>query len=113
MGSARDTAGSETVPGTADATAHCPPWGLPPVMGCSGAGRAVTASQKARWPTAAARPPGAEGAGASARAQSALAGVKSFCKEKRKEINRYCRVNFINPIKDIDEEFYSRIKDAN
>ena len=34
-------------------------------------------------------------------------------KTKRKEINRYCRVNFINPIKDIDEEFYSRIKDAN
>ncbi len=33
-------------------------------------------------------------------------------KTKRKEINRYCRVNFINPIKDIDEEFYSRIKDA-
>ena len=31
-------------------------------------------------------------------------------KTKREEINRYCRVNFINPIKDIDEEFYSRIK---
>ena len=31
---------------------------------------------------------------------------------KRKEINRHCRVNFINPIKDIDEEFYLRIKDA-
>ena len=33
-------------------------------------------------------------------------------KTKRKEINRYCRVNFINPIKDIDEEVYSRIKEA-
>ena len=33
-------------------------------------------------------------------------------KTKREEINRYCRVNFINPIKDIDEEFYSRIKEA-
>ena len=31
-------------------------------------------------------------------------------KTKREEINRYCRVNFKNPIKDIDEEFYSRIK---
>ena len=31
-------------------------------------------------------------------------------KTKREEINRYCRVNFINPIKDIDEEFYFRIK---
>ena len=25
-------------------------------------------------------------------------------KTKREEINRYCRVNFINPIKDIDED---------
>tara|TARA_R110000796_G_scaffold23944_1_gene68491 strand:+ start:1109 stop:1300 length:192 start_codon:yes stop_codon:yes gene_type:complete len=33
-------------------------------------------------------------------------------KTKRKEINRHCRVNFINPIKDIDEEFYGQIKDA-
>ena len=31
-------------------------------------------------------------------------------KTKREEINRYCRVNFINPIKAIDEEFYSRLK---
>ena len=30
-------------------------------------------------------------------------------KTKRQEINRYCRVNFINPIKDIDLEFYNRI----
>ena len=31
-------------------------------------------------------------------------------KTRREEINRHCRVNFINPIKDIDEEFYSGIK---
>jgi hypothetical protein len=30
-------------------------------------------------------------------------------KTKRQEINRHCRVNFINPIKDIDPEFYKRI----
>jgi len=30
-------------------------------------------------------------------------------KTKRQEINRYCRVNFINPIKDIDSEFYQRV----
>jgi hypothetical protein len=30
-------------------------------------------------------------------------------KTKRQEINRYCRVNFINPIKDIDLEFYNQI----
>lgn len=30
-------------------------------------------------------------------------------KTKRQEINRYCRVNFINPIKDIDINFYKRI----
>ena len=30
-------------------------------------------------------------------------------KTKRQEINRHCRVNFINPIKDIDVEFYNRI----
>ena len=30
-------------------------------------------------------------------------------KTKRQEINRYCRVNFINPIKDIDLEFYNRV----
>ena len=30
-------------------------------------------------------------------------------KTKRQEINRYCRVNFINPIKDIDLEFYKSI----
>ena len=30
-------------------------------------------------------------------------------KTKRQEINRYCRVNFINPIKDIDLDFYNRI----
>lgn len=29
---------------------------------------------------------------------------------KRKEITRYCRVNFISPIKDIDAEFYQRIE---
>jgi len=29
---------------------------------------------------------------------------------KRKEINRHCRVSFLNPIKDIDAEFYSRIE---
>jgi len=30
-------------------------------------------------------------------------------KTKRQEINRYCRVNFINPIKDIDVDFYNQI----
>jgi len=30
-------------------------------------------------------------------------------KTKREEINRYCRVNFINPIKDIDKNFYDQI----
>ena len=30
-------------------------------------------------------------------------------KTKRQEINRYCRVNFINPIKDIDKDFYDQI----
>jgi spore coat protein CotF len=30
-------------------------------------------------------------------------------KTKRQEINRHCRVNFINPIKDIDPDFYKRI----
>ena len=30
-------------------------------------------------------------------------------KTKRKEINRYCRVNFINPIKDIDKDYYNQI----
>lgn len=29
---------------------------------------------------------------------------------KRKEINRYCRVNFLKPIKDIDPEFYAQIE---
>lgn len=30
-------------------------------------------------------------------------------KTKRQEINRHCRVNFINPIKDIDKDFYDQI----
>ena len=30
-------------------------------------------------------------------------------KTKRLEINRHCRVNFINPIKDIDKDFYDQI----
>ena len=30
-------------------------------------------------------------------------------KTKRQEINRHCRVNFINPIKDIDKDFYNQI----
>ena len=30
-------------------------------------------------------------------------------KTKRQEINRHCRVNFINPIKDIDSDFYKRV----
>ncbi len=30
-------------------------------------------------------------------------------KTKRQDINRYCRVNFINPIKDIDKDFYNQI----
>lgn len=30
-------------------------------------------------------------------------------KTKRENINRHCRVNFLNPIKDIDLEFYKRI----
>ena len=30
-------------------------------------------------------------------------------KTRRQEINRHCRVNFINPIKDIDLEFYNRV----
>jgi hypothetical protein len=30
-------------------------------------------------------------------------------KTRRQEINRHCRVNFINPIKDIDKDFYSQI----
>jgi len=31
-------------------------------------------------------------------------------KTRREEINRHCRVNFINPIKDIDIDFYDSIK---
>tara|TARA_R110000851_G_scaffold67166_2_gene151459 strand:- start:522 stop:722 length:201 start_codon:yes stop_codon:yes gene_type:complete len=30
-------------------------------------------------------------------------------KTKRQEINRHCRVSFINPIKDIDRGFYDQI----
>jgi hypothetical protein len=30
-------------------------------------------------------------------------------KTKRVEINRHCRVKFINPIKDIDKDFYNQI----
>ena len=30
-------------------------------------------------------------------------------KTARENMNRYCRVNFLNPIKDIDSEFYKRI----
>ncbi len=30
-------------------------------------------------------------------------------KTKRQEINRHCRVNFVNPIKDIDKDFYNQI----
>jgi|TARA_R110001606_G_scaffold367277_1_gene522720 hypothetical protein len=30
-------------------------------------------------------------------------------KTKRQDINRHCRVNFINPIKDIDKDFYNQI----
>ena len=30
-------------------------------------------------------------------------------KTKRQEINRHCRVYFINPIKDIDFDFYKRV----
>ena len=30
-------------------------------------------------------------------------------KTRRQEINRHCRVNFINPIKDIDVDFYNQI----
>lgn len=30
-------------------------------------------------------------------------------KTRRQEINRYCRVNFVNPIKDIDKNFYDQI----
>ena len=30
-------------------------------------------------------------------------------KTKREDIMRHCRVNFLNPIKDIDAEFYKRI----
>tara|TARA_A100000172_G_scaffold79973_1_gene68303 strand:- start:847 stop:1038 length:192 start_codon:yes stop_codon:yes gene_type:complete len=30
-------------------------------------------------------------------------------KTRREEIMRHCRVNFLNPIKDIDPEFYKRI----
>ena len=30
-------------------------------------------------------------------------------KPRRQEINRYCRVNFVNPIKDIDKNFYDQI----
>jgi len=30
-------------------------------------------------------------------------------KTKRQEINRYCKVNFVNPIKDIDKDFYNQI----
>jgi len=33
-------------------------------------------------------------------------------KTRREEINRYCRVNFINPIKDIDADFYDSIKNS-
>jgi hypothetical protein len=28
---------------------------------------------------------------------------------RRQDINRYCRVNFLNPIKDIDKDFYNQI----
>ena len=32
-------------------------------------------------------------------------------KSKKEEINRHCRVNFLNPIKDLDAEFYNSIKE--
>jgi len=28
---------------------------------------------------------------------------------RRKGINRYCRVNYLTPIKDVDKEFYDQI----
>ena len=30
-------------------------------------------------------------------------------KTRKEDINRHCRVNFINPIKDIDKNFYDQI----
>ena len=33
-------------------------------------------------------------------------------KTRKEEVNRHCRVNFINPIKDIDLDFYNSIKDS-
>ena len=33
----------------------------------------------------------------------------SNSKTRKQDINRHCRVNFINPIKEIDKEFYSQI----
>ena len=33
-------------------------------------------------------------------------------KTRKEEINRYCRVNFLSPIKDLDPVFYNSIKDA-
>ncbi len=33
-------------------------------------------------------------------------------KTRKEEVNRYCRVNFINPIKDIDLDFYDSIKNS-
>lgn len=33
-------------------------------------------------------------------------------KTRKEEINRYCRVNFLSPIKDLDPVFYDSIKDA-
>lgn len=32
-------------------------------------------------------------------------------KSKKEEINRHCRVNFLNPIKELDAEFYNSIKE--
>ena len=32
-------------------------------------------------------------------------------KTRKEEINRYCRINFLNPIKDLDPEFYNEIKE--
>ena len=33
-------------------------------------------------------------------------------KTRKKEINRFCRVNFLTPIKDLDPAFYDSIKEA-
>lgn len=48
--------------------------------------------------------------------QNAVYRAQEICKTntntRKEEVNRHCRVNFINPIRDIDLDFYNSIKNT-